>query len=331
MAPRRKIPILLLTGFLGSGKTTLLRRWIHEPEFEGAMVVVNELGEIGLDQALLCVGADEPLFLENGCACCETAGDLASTLEQLFFDRLHRKIRPFSRVVVETTGIADPVHLLDMLAQGGVLEERYAIEAVVSVFDSVRGVEQIDRFPEVRRQIEAADVAALTRADLADDADMAKARALVARLNPSATILTAARGDLAAADLMRAVAGARRRPTGPDAGAAHHAPDVATAFAPLPDPVTREALLATLSHARAQAGDALLRVKGLVSLAGEEGRHVVQVASSGDVDVSPAADIPDRTPLGLTIIAQGTGPRGAGAIAASISSALTFRGLAMPH
>ncbi|HEY8580453.1 MAG TPA: GTP-binding protein, partial [Beijerinckiaceae bacterium] len=115
MAPRTRVPVLLLTGFLGSGKTSLLARWLRAPEFAGAMVIVNELGEVGLDDRLVATSSDAPLLLDNGCACCTANEDLVATLEKLFWDRLQRVIPKFDWVLIETTGIADPAPILASL------------------------------------------------------------------------------------------------------------------------------------------------------------------------------------------------------------------------
>ena len=96
MAQRTSVPVLLLTGFLGTGKTSLLARWLKAREFEGALVIVNELGEVGIDDRLVETSSEAPLLLENGCACCAAGEDLMATLERLFWDRLHRKIPQFS-------------------------------------------------------------------------------------------------------------------------------------------------------------------------------------------------------------------------------------------
>ena len=139
MVVRSRIPIVLLTGFLGSGKTSLLARWLRAPDFAGAMVIVNELGEVGLDHRLLATATDVPLLLENGCACCTASEDLIGTLERLFFDRLQRRIPAFSWVLIETTGIADPAPIIDALCRNEITATRYELLGVVTTFDAKGG------------------------------------------------------------------------------------------------------------------------------------------------------------------------------------------------
>ena len=193
MAPRTSVPILLLTGFLGSGKTSLLAHWLRSDAFAGAMVIVNELGEVGLDDRLVETSHEAPLLLDNGCACCAASEDLAATLERLFFDRLHRKIPTFSWVLIETTGIAEPGPILDLIAGNALVRERYHVEAVVTCFDARRGADLLATQPEVRKQIEAAQVVVLTKTDLVDEAGCALALAEIGRVRPEVSVLFSGR------------------------------------------------------------------------------------------------------------------------------------------
>ena len=168
MAELVQIPIVLLTGFLGSGKTTLLSRWLGSPQFSGAMVIVNELGEVGLDHALLERASDAPLLLENGCACCAASDDLLATVERLFWDRLHRKIPRFNWLLIETTGIADPGPIVELLKGHQLITERFRVAGVVTAFDALRGAERLKDFPECRRQLELASVVVITKTDLCE-------------------------------------------------------------------------------------------------------------------------------------------------------------------
>ncbi|MDB5593163.1 MAG: cobalamin synthesis protein [Hyphomicrobiales bacterium] len=317
MAKRAQVPIVLLTGFLGTGKTSLLKRWIREPEFSGAMVIVNELGEVGLDQQILTMGGDVPLLLENGCACCESTGDLVAMLERLFYDRLHRKITAFSWVLIETTGLADPKALLARLSESEIVRERYALAGVVTTFDAAKGPAQLLRHPEVSSQLDCADVVVVTRSDIAGAVD-GEALELARRMRPEIPVLESATEGIPAASL-RAALGTVSQPWERFHTAAEHTPDISTAFLPLKEAISWTALEAALQQV--QSDDAVLRIKGLVRLTGCETPEIVQ--ASDTITREPSPGRPDSA-LGLTIIAQGVH---ASAIAATLASRLTFRGL----
>jgi len=301
MAPRQRVPILLLTGFLGSGKTSLLARWLLAEAFAGAMVIVNELGEVGLDDRLIETSADAPLLLDNGCACCAAGEDLSATLERLFFDRLHRRIPAFSWVLIETTGVADPAPILQRLEQG-IVGERYEVRGLVSTFDARRGPWNVTMFAECRSQIDHADVIVLTKTDIASPEDMTEARECLECLRPGAPVLVSARADLPATALLAALEGRQKAACDHDHSHAWHTPDLTSVFATL-EGLDEAALRSSVSAALAEGRGALLRLKGLVQLS--SGEWMVVQATPDTLDMTPAANglrAPDRS--GVTIIAR---------------------------
>jgi G3E family GTPase len=301
MAPRQRVPILLLTGFLGSGKTSLLARWLRAEAFAGAMVIVNELGEVGLDDRLIETSSDAPLLLDNGCACCAAGEDLSATLERLFFDRLHRRIPPFSWVLIETTGVADPAPILQRLEQG-IVGERYEVRGLVSTFDARRGPWNVTMFAECRSQIDHADVIVLTKTDIASPEDMTEARECLECLRPGAPVLVSAHADLPATALLAALEGRQKAACDHDHSHAWHTPDLTSVFATL-EGLDEAALRSSVSAALAEGRGALLRLKGLVQLS--SGEWMVVQATPDTLDMTPAANglrAPDRS--GLTIIAR---------------------------
>jgi G3E family GTPase len=320
VAPRRQIPLLLLTGFLGSGKTTLLRGWLTEPEFAKTMVLVNEIGEVGVDQQVLAPAAGDPLLLENGCACCDAGGDLVAAIEQLFFDRLHRKIPPFERVVIETTGLAAPGSILRLLSASEILRERYGAPFVLTTFDAARGPSQFARHPEVRDQIGTAHAVVLTRTDLADDAEIDASSALLARERPEVAVLASGRTALPAKVIVDLLASPPAHLFHYATGVTQHSAGLSTAFAPIAGPVTAGALAAALDALFRDGGSSILRVKGFIALK-DEGPCSVQ-ADPSRTTVEPAAAQPSQ--LGLTLIAQG---RSAADLAASLAAKLAVRRL----
>jgi G3E family GTPase len=197
--PPPALPILVLTGFLGAGKTTLLNRWIKSGAFADAAVVINEFGEIGVDHLLVERAEGTMLTLSSGCICCSVRGDLVDTLEDLIRRRDNDRITPFNRLVIETTGLADPAPVLNALMAHPYLPLRYRIDAVVTVVDALHGAATIAAHAEARSQVAVADAIVITKADLATDPATARELAReLAGLNRAAPRLDAARGEATA-------------------------------------------------------------------------------------------------------------------------------------
>jgi G3E family GTPase len=182
-------PVNIITGFLGSGKTTLLQRLLRSPNLRDVAVLVNEFGEVGLDHHLLQGVAESTLLLGNGCLCCAVRGDLQRALRDLLSRRTRGDVPYFRRVVIETSGLADPAPIAYTLLSEAILRHHFRLSGIVTTVDAVNGASQLERFPESVKQASMADRLVMTKADLADEETMAALRQRLRRLNVSAQIL----------------------------------------------------------------------------------------------------------------------------------------------
>ncbi|GLK78858.1 CobW family GTP-binding protein [Methylopila turkensis] len=269
--PRRPapIPLVLLTGFLGAGKTTLLNRMLRDPALAGAAVVVNELGEIGVDHLLVEHAEEGVVALAGGCLCCSLRGDLIVTLEELLKARDNGRIPPFDRLVLETTGLADPVPTLQTLTLHPYLAMRYRLAAVVAVVDAARGAETLAEHPEAARQVAMADRVLLSKTDVATPDERAATEGLIARLVPMAELRTAAHAPTAA--IVAAVEAPERDL---DAAPLGHGA-IRSVSLESEAALTRGAYDLFVELLRSAHAPKLLRLKGLVRLADEPDRPLV--------------------------------------------------------
>lgn len=204
MSDSGQIPVSLLTGFLGSGKTTLLNRLLKRPDMGETAVIVNEFGEVGLDHLLMESGSEDMTVLNSGCLCCTVRGDLIETMGRLFIRRAKGEVPPFKRLLIETTGLADPAPVLHTLMTDPLLAARYRLDAVITTVDAVNGASTLDNHEEAIKQAAVADRLLLTKTDLADAATIAALQARLKSLNPGAPLHKVRDGEIAPAELFNA-------------------------------------------------------------------------------------------------------------------------------
>lgn len=195
-SPLDRMPVSILTGFLGSGKTTLLKALLAHPGMNRVAVIINEFGEIGLDHTLIEKVDEDAVLLNSGCLCCTVRGDLLDTLKSLYKRRAKGEIAPFDRIVIETTGLADPAPILHTMMSDGFLVTRFTLDGVIAVVDAVNAPWQLDQQFESVKQVAVADRIVLSKTDLAPAAAVAALEERLFAINPAAPVLKAVNGDI---------------------------------------------------------------------------------------------------------------------------------------
>ena len=265
------LPVSVITGFLGSGKTTLLSRLLRDPAFERTAVIINEFGAVGLDHLLVESSDEQILMLEGGCVCCTVRGDLVRTAGDLLARRAAGTVTAFERIVIETTGLADPAPVVHALMTDHGLADGLRLESVIATVDAVAGAATLDAHPQSVKQAALADCIVVTKSDLADPAANGLAERLEA-LNPAATKLTAVHGVVDATRLFHARA--HYDPPFLDAPA-HRDAGINTFCLRRKEPLHAVTLSLFLQVVAEHCGARLLRLKGLVDVVESPGRPAV--------------------------------------------------------
>ena len=267
-----KIPVTVVTGFLGAGKTTLLKRFLATPQGQGTAVVVNEFGAVGIDDALVRASADETVLLGNGCLCCIARSDLQQALRRMVIERERGQIHDFRRVVIETSGLADPSPILQTFATDRALGDMFHVEVVVTVIDAETGDETLGWSAEARKQAILADRLVITKTDIAGDSAAARLTAQLRALNAGAEVLEAVNGDLDPTRLTEPAADRRNA----FVAEAVHSDGIASFVLTEEKPLPWQVFARAMDILMAMRGRDLLRVKGFLDVEGCNGPVMVQ-------------------------------------------------------
>jgi G3E family GTPase len=267
-----RIPVTVVTGFLGAGKTTLIRRFLASPEGEGTAVIVNEFGAVGIDDALIRDSAEQTVLLGNGCVCCITRTDLQVVLRRLLFERERGIVPSFARIVIETSGLTDPAPILQTFSTDRALGGEFHIDVMLAAIDAVNGEATLDHAAEARKQVILADRLVVTKADLATASAVERLTRRLQNLNPRAAIDAAVNGALDGNRFVEPAAGER----GGFVAEAEHSDGIVSFVLQWQKPVEWPIFARAMETLTALRGADLLRVKGILNVAGCQGPVVVQ-------------------------------------------------------
>lgn len=320
-SPDKRIPVYLLTGYLGSGKTSLLKSWLGQPEFQDAALIINELGEVGLDNQLLSGASESAALVANACICCTGLPGLTEALEDLFWARLERRMHRFPSVVIETTGLAEPGPVVAAMNGSELLQERYRLAGVITCLSAPTASDVLNHHAEARAQLSGADLLVVTKTDLVDQTAL---QALQLRLTHQLAhthsltrVRTSARSALSSAQAVAAlqeqsILATVCAPQADEHGLAHdhqhdhghHGPGHQHAaeafFWPVSPQLEQSMLQSQLAALQTALGHSLLRLKGRVVTA--QGAFVVQMAPFEREPVWQADHDSAATETGLTVI-----------------------------
>lgn len=291
----RRVPVSLITGFLGAGKTTLLSRLLKRADMRRTAVIINEMGEIGLDHELVETAQESVLSIDGGCFCCTTRGDLSRALRGLHLQRIRREVPDFDRVVIETSGLADPVPVLRTLTTDPILVQEFVLEGIVTVIDGVNGMATLDRHPESVKQVAIADRLLITKVDLLAEEAVDTLEFRLRRINGISQIIRLVANRALPANLLdcgpwdvrskapeverwlnaEAVEHAHEGHAGHDHHGHHHDDGIRSFCLRRREPVSRRTVDRFLAALTREQGADLLRLKGIIAISEDPSRPLV--------------------------------------------------------
>jgi G3E family GTPase len=270
----RRIPVTVVTGFLGAGKTTLVRHFLAQPEGRGTAVIVNEFGAVGIDDALVRASSDQVTLLGNGCLCCTTRSDLQIALRRLVAERDQGALPRFERVLIETSGLADPGPILQTFATDRALGGEFFVEVVAAVVDAANGLATLEQFAEARKQVILVDRLIISKIDLSSPEETAPLITRLKELNGRAAIEHAVAGAIDACCLTEPAFVAERAGF---IGEARHREGIASFVLTEGEPLAWATFERAMETLIALRGADLLRVKGFLQVEGCRGPVLIQI------------------------------------------------------
>jgi G3E family GTPase len=263
-----RLPVSLITGFLGSGKTTLLNRLLRHAEMARTAIVINEFGDVALDQVFVERSEGEVAVLANGCLCCAAQDDFEGAVGTLFAKRTRGEVPVFDRMVIETSGLADPGPIMQMLLNQPLITDNFRLDTVVATVDALHAGRQLRGHEVAVNQVALSDRLVITKTDLADATELKSLIEMLTSLNPSAAAMKAAEDDIRPTLVFGAD---HARLTPPPPGASHsHSHGIKCFSLKIDEPVEYRSFSTWLNALKIRYADQLLRVKGIVHVAGED-------------------------------------------------------------
>lgn len=314
----RQIPVTILTGFLGAGKTTLLNHLLRQPEMADAAVLINEFGSVAVDHHLVAKLDEDVIMLDSGCICCTVRDDLTRSLTDLFMRCMRRELKPIKRVVIETTGLADPAPVIYTLMDDFFVSERYRMDGVVTVVDATHAEGQLAQHAEAVKQVAMADRLLLTKCDLASEEQRQTIKPLLARINPAASVVEVRNGEVALAaitgcglyepegkspDVAGWLAEEKVRAERRKASGHHHHHDadrhdahVYSFSLTFDEPLQWGSFVEAIDMLLRTTGERILRVKGLLNVVGDYKPRVIQCVQHVNYPYTRLDDWPQEAP-----------------------------------
>jgi G3E family GTPase len=275
-----QVPVTIITGFLGAGKTTVINYLVSQPGMKDTALIINEFGEIGLDNLLIESAIENTLVLENGCICCSIRGDLVDTINDLFIKQQNDLIPKFSRILIETTGLAQPGPIAETLSAEKLLADRCALRNVVVIVDGQQGLSQLDSHHEVAAQLAQAELALISKSDLSEGVALEALEKRVTAINPALTVKMIKNGEIDPEALFRPEFHLTQKKAGHHHHEEHDLATVETWSFNSNEPLSAERLQDWLSMLYSLRPYAMLRLKGIIQLTDQVQPVLLQAVGS---------------------------------------------------